>query len=184
MSLITKPSELKSNLVLKGLIYGQPGIGKTTLALSASNPLLIDFDNGLHRVAPAYRKDSLQVESYKQVLQLLADPEIEQYNTIIIDTLGKLIDRITDYAAELNPKIRQGDGQLSMKGWGNVKSQFLSLLKLLDTKGKSIILLLMKPKKKMTIEQKSVQIVQGQPAKTLLKSLILWAICQWQEIKE
>lgn len=171
MSLITKPSELKSNLVLKGLIYGQPGIGKTTLALSASNPLLIDFDKGLHRVAPAYRKDSLQVDSYEQVLQLLADPEIEQYNTIVIDTLGKLIDRIADYAAELNPKIRQGDGQLSMKGWGNVKTQFLSLLKLLDTKNKSIIFVAHETEEKDDDKTKKRPDCSGSARKDIVKEL-------------
>lgn len=171
MSLITKPSELKSNLVLKGLIYGQPGIGKTTLALSASNPLLIDFDKGLHRVAPAYRKDSLQVENYKQVLQLLSDPEIEQYNTIVIDTLGKLIDRIADYAAELNPKIRQGDGQLSMKGWGNVKTQFLSLLKLLDTKNKSIIFVAHETEEKDDDKTKKRPDCSGSARKDIVKEL-------------
>lgn len=171
MSLITKPSELKSNLVLKGLIYGQPGIGKTTLALSANNPLLIDFDKGLHRVAPAYRKDSLQVENYKQVLELLNSQEIQDYDTIVVDTLGKLIDRIADYAAELNPKIRQGDGQLSMKGWGAVKGQFLNLLKLLDSKNKSIIFVAHETEEKDGDNTKKRPDCSGSARKDIVKEL-------------
>lgn len=171
MSLITKPSELKSNTVLKGLIYGQPGIGKTTLALSASNPLLIDFDKGLHRVAPAYRKDSLQVDNYDQVLELLNSDEIHDYNTIVVDTLGKLIDRIADYAAKLNPKIRQGDGQLSMKGWGNVKTQFLNLLKLLDSKNKSIIFVAHETEEKDGDNTKKRPDCSGSARKDIVKEL-------------
>jgi phage nucleotide-binding protein len=171
MSLITKPSELKSNLVLKGLIYGQPGIGKTTLALSANNPLLIDFDKGLHRVAPAYRKDSLQVESFRQVLELLSSEEISDYQTIVIDTLGKLIDRIADYCAELNPKIRQSDGQLSMKGWGAVKGQFLALLKLLDSKNKSIIFVAHETEEKDDDKTKKRPDCSGSARKDIVKEL-------------
>lgn len=140
MSLIKKPSELKTqNIVLKGLIYGQPGIGKTTIALSAPNPLLIDFDNGLRRIDAQYRTHSVQVESYKDLLDVLNSVDIKNYDTIVIDTLGKMIDKIGDYLAMSNPKIKQGDGQLAMKGWGAVKLEFQQLLKLLDNKKKSVI---------------------------------------------
>ncbi len=171
MSLITKPSELKSNLVLKGLIYGQPGIGKTTLALSASNPLLIDFDKGLHRVAPAYRRDSLQVENYKQVLELLNSEEIQDYNTIIVDTLGELIDKVSDYVAELNPKTRQGDGQLSQKGWGAVKGQFLSLMRLLSSKNKSLIFVAHETEEKDGDNTKKRPDCAGSARKDIVKKL-------------
>jgi len=140
MSLIKKPSQLKTeNILLKGLIYGQPGIGKTTMALSSPNPLLIDFDNGLRRVDAQYQKDSVQVESYENLLDVLNSEDIKNYDTVVIDTLGKMIDRIGDYLATSNPKIKQSDGQLAMKGWGAVKLEFQQLLKLLDSKRKSVI---------------------------------------------
>ena len=46
MALIKKPYELTFQPKIKALIYGEPGTGKTTLALSAPNPLLIDCDGG------------------------------------------------------------------------------------------------------------------------------------------
>ena len=46
MGLIKKPNELSVKQTLSALIYGQPGMGKTTLALSAPLPLLLDFDGG------------------------------------------------------------------------------------------------------------------------------------------
>ena len=42
-------------------LYGDPGVGKTTLAFSADKPLLFDFDNGAHRASN--RKDTVRVAS-------------------------------------------------------------------------------------------------------------------------
>ncbi len=140
MSLIKKPNELtQTKIKLKGLVYGQPGVGKTSLALSAPKPLLIDFDNGLRRVAKQYQTDSVQIESYQNLLDILTKEDISGYETIVIDTLGKMIDRIGDWLAVSNPKVKQTDGQLSMKGWGNVKGEFQRFLKLLEGKNKSVI---------------------------------------------
>ena len=50
MTLIRKPAELEIPQKIKALVYGQAGMGKTTLSLSAPKPLLLDFDNGTHRV--------------------------------------------------------------------------------------------------------------------------------------
>ena len=58
MGLIKKPNELVVKTNLSALIYGQPGMGKTTLALSAPHPLLLDFDGGIHRVNAALRVDT------------------------------------------------------------------------------------------------------------------------------
>ena len=50
MSLFKKPNELETNSTIKMLIYGQPGMGKSTLALSAPDPVMFDFDGGVNRV--------------------------------------------------------------------------------------------------------------------------------------
>jgi GTPase SAR1 family protein len=135
MTLIKKPNELTQlKIKLKGLIYGQPGVGKTSLALSAPKPLLIDFDNGLRRVEKQYQTDSVQVESYQDLLDILTKEDISAYETVVIDTLGKVIDRMGDWLAFSNPKLKQFDGQLSQKGWGSIKGEFQRLLKLLEGK--------------------------------------------------
>lgn len=41
---IVKAQDFKMRHTYTALIYGKPGTGKTTLALSAPNPLLLDFD--------------------------------------------------------------------------------------------------------------------------------------------
>ncbi len=139
MSLLTQPSELKHNQPISCLIYGQPGTGKTTLALSADKPVLIDLDRGLYRVEKRFQCPSLQVENYQQILDLLKSGELAPFNTIVIDTLGKLVDRIGDYVARQNPKFKQGDGTLSMKAWGAIKVQFTALVKQIFNSNKSVI---------------------------------------------
>jgi replication-associated recombination protein RarA len=42
-------NEIIESAGMVALIYGDPGIGKTTLANTAPNPLLLDFDRGAHR---------------------------------------------------------------------------------------------------------------------------------------
>ena len=137
--LLKQPNEIQNNAPISCLIYGQPGTGKTTAALSASKPALIDFDRGIGRVEARFRCPSLPVNNFKEVLDLLNSNELDSFDTIVIDTLGKCIDRIGDYVAKDNPKLKQGNGNLSMQGWGAVKIQFQNLLKLIASKNKSVI---------------------------------------------
>lgn len=171
MTLIKKPNELQNNIKIKGLIYGEPGLGKTTLALSAPSPLLIDFDNGLLRVDRQHQSDSVQVESYQNLLDILLKENLSSYQTIVIDTLGKMVDRIGDWLAEGNPKVKQSDGQLSMKGWGSVKLEFQKLLKLLDSKNKSVIFVAHSKEEKDGDLTKMRPDVAGSSGKDIVKEL-------------
>lgn len=63
MSLIKKSNELVIPTTVKMMIYGQAGMGKSTVALSAPKPLLLDFDNGVKRMNMAHLEniDTVQV---------------------------------------------------------------------------------------------------------------------------
>lgn len=65
MSLIKKSNELVIPTTVKMMIYGQAGMGKSTVALSAPKPLLLDFDNGVKRMNMAHLEniDTVQVTS-------------------------------------------------------------------------------------------------------------------------
>lgn len=139
MSLLKTPAELNSHILIKGLIYGQPGVGKTTLALSAPNPVLIDADKGMYRVEKRFQVPSLPLTEYSALLTLLNSDELNSFDTIIFDTLGKLVDRMGQHLTKVNPKNKQGDGSLSMKGWGALKLEFQKLLKKAEEKNKHLI---------------------------------------------
>ena len=79
-NLIKKPQELNLQAKLKILLYGQAGVGKSTLSLSAPKPLLIDCDGGIHRVNFGHVKDTVQVESYDDVLNLLKEENEQRTN--------------------------------------------------------------------------------------------------------
>ena len=73
MSLIKKSNELVIPTTVKMMIYGQAGMGKSTVALSAPKPLLLDFDNGVKRMNMAHLEniDTVQVTSWSDVQQVI-----------------------------------------------------------------------------------------------------------------
>lgn len=140
MSLFKNPNELSINATIKMLVYGQPGIGKTTIALSSPNPVLFDFDGGVSRINKAHQCPTLQVESWEQVLDALT--ELEQANdfkTIVVDTAGKMLDFMSDYIMRNDPKMKMRDGSLALKGYGQRKVMFVNLLKRVSMMGKHIV---------------------------------------------
>ena len=59
--MIRNPNDIQEGAKkIRMLIAGYPGIGKSTLALSAPNPLHIDVDFGIDRIEPRYRKPYIQ----------------------------------------------------------------------------------------------------------------------------
>ena len=93
MSLIKKSNELVIPTTVKMMIYGQAGMGKSTVALSAPKPLLLDFDNGVKRMNMAHLEniDTVQVTSWSDVQQVLQE-DLSAYQTIVVDTIGKMMD--------------------------------------------------------------------------------------------
>lgn len=141
MSLIKKSNELKIQGKIKGLIYGQPGMGKTTIALSAPKPLLFDFDNGVHRVNFAHLDgvDTVQVTSYQDFLDVINNEDLTPYETFVIDTGGKCLDFMSEYIIKNNPKMGKGNGALTLQGYGERKGLFSSLVKRISLMDKHII---------------------------------------------
>lgn len=131
---IFEPAELDfGNERFSILIYGPPGVGKTTLAGSAPKPLLIDLDNGIRRVKAQHRVATSRVNNYEELLEDLQSPAMENFETIIIDTGGALITLLQDYVMRLDPVNRTKSGTISQKGFGAVKAEFVRLTNWLKT---------------------------------------------------
>jgi len=139
MSKIRKPHELSVETKIKALIYGQPGLGKTTLALSAPTPVLLDFDKGVHRVHPEHQTETLQVESWQDVLDVINDGSLVPFQTIVIDTASKMLDCMSLYLISKNPKLGKSNGALTLQGYGERKAEFNSFVKKLTSLGKHVI---------------------------------------------
>lgn len=139
MNKIKKPHELSVQTYIKALIYGQPGIGKTTFALSTPRPVLLDFDNGVHRVNAMHQTETLQVESWQDVIEVMADGSLNSYQTIVIDTAGKMLDAMGAYLIKNNPKLGKANGALTLQGYGERKCEFTNFVKRISLMGKHII---------------------------------------------
>lgn len=127
--MIKRPDEVvQTTKKIRMIIAGFPGIGKTTLGLSAPKPLLIDVDRGIDRVQAKNRKDFTQPITYEELLQDLKS-DLSSYETLVFDTGGKLLDLMKPYVIKQDSKNGQKDGTtLSIKGYGAVGKEFQKLM--------------------------------------------------------
>lgn len=123
------------------ILYGSPGVGKTTLALSAPDPVLIDFDRGMSRVKAQHRKPAIFCKTYEDVLKDLESPDMMEFQTVVVDTGGSFVTYLQDWAMRANPSVnRQKNGALSLKGFGAVKQEFVRFTNYVkDTLNKNLI---------------------------------------------
>lgn len=174
MSLIKKPSQLEINPAMSALIYGQPGSGKTTLACSAPNAVLFDFDGGVNRINGAHQIPTVQVHSWEEAVEALNEVKTStEYESIVVDTVGKMLAYMEDYIKRTDPKKRKADGSLSLQGYGVRKQMFINFIKESATCGKHIIFVAHEIEQKRNEETIIRPEVGGSSASDLLKELDL-----------
>ena len=141
MELIKKPSELSVKGTLSVLIYGQPGIGKTTFGVSAPDAVLFDYDGGVQRINGAHQVPTLQPTSWEDTNAALKEiaEEMPEVKTIVIDTVGKMLDFMSANIIKNDPKMGMRDGSLSLKGYGVRKTMFVNFIKNLALMGKNVV---------------------------------------------
>lgn len=132
---ITNGGLIQRQATYIGMVFGSPKSGKTTLAASARRPILIDLDKGAHRTAGKDRAgmDVATVDHYeKDFLPLIDAPELKNYDTIVIDTFGALVDMI------IRDKF---NGLMNPSKWGIVKTEIIRVANTLRMTGKSVLFL-------------------------------------------
>lgn len=116
------------------IISGSPGIGKTTLALSAPEPVLVDFDEGVSRVKACHRKPTIMGETYEEIRNDIETSSlVKEARTIVIDTGGAFITYLQDWAIRDNPAVnkQKSSNAISQKGFGAVKAEFVRFTNML-----------------------------------------------------
>lgn len=108
------------------VLYGLPGVGKTTAAASAPKPAVLDCDRGMKRVKPEHRCTISYASSYSELLEDVKAFK-NKVETLIVDTGGSLIEMMKEWAMETEPSARKKNGGFSQQGYGFVKSEFLRL---------------------------------------------------------
>ncbi|SFG12911.1 ATP-binding protein [Prevotella sp. KH2C16] len=101
------------------VVYGVPGCGKTTMAFSADNAVLIDTDKGFDRAG--YIGDVITAEKWEDIQQELSVGTFNGYSTIIVDTAkGVLDDYLWQYVAEQDKRLERNQ----LKRYGAVGEEF------------------------------------------------------------
>ena len=129
------PAEIDRMVVV---VYGQPGVGKTALASTAHNPVVLDFENGVHRsnMSPA----RVHVERWGDIAKLSAE-DLEGYQTVVVDTIASAQDLLIEHMSAQNPKITSQYGALTLKGYGEMGGAFVQWTKSLLALKKDIVIL-------------------------------------------
>ena len=132
MSLIKKSTELSTPSTVKLMVYGQAGMGKSTFALSAPKPLLLDFDGGVKRVNMEHLKgvDTVQVNNWGEILQVFQE-DLSPYQTIVVDTIGKMLDYIITHKC--------GQRQPSIRDWGGINAEFSNFIRNISMLNKHVV---------------------------------------------
>ena len=113
-------------------LYGPPNVGKTTLALTAERPVLLDFDDGIQRAVAVARqgKGVVRVKSWKDVANF-AEEDFKAYATVVVDTVGTCLDKLM---LDVNPS-----GSLKITEWGELGTRFKSFVNRLRSFGLDIV---------------------------------------------
>lgn len=132
---LIQPSDTIEVQQLCCLLFGQPGSRKTSLAQTADEPITLAFDPGIYR---AYgRKAAVQFDSWDDVRSF----DLSPYKTIVVDTVGMCLDKMSEAIIRDNPKNGNKMGGLSLPGYGVLKSQVAQWVGSIRAKGQSILFL-------------------------------------------
>jgi phage nucleotide-binding protein len=126
------------------LLYGQGGVGKTTFASTAPKPILADFENGTKYFGlRGLEMDVAQIENWMEFAQEFTSVvKTGEYETIIIDPIGEAMEKlILHLRQKRDKKLVQIDGSPTMAGWGWLKDNLRTTIKILRAMNKNLLII-------------------------------------------
>ena len=175
MGLFKKASELTEKKTISILVYGQPGAGKSSLAVSAPGPVAVfDFDGGIQRVNAAHHSEVeiLQVTDWSEVGQALQSDEIKDFQTIVIDTAGKMLSFMDKFIIA-GSRDRNPTRSLTLNEYGVRKTMFNNFIQQVLTMGKNLVFIAHDREEKDGEIKKIRPEIGGSSAGDLIKELDL-----------
>lgn len=121
------------------LFYGQPDAGKSTLACSATRPVVIDFDGGYERVNIQHRQPYSHPATWDEAVADTREAIATGCKTLVIDTVGRMIESIETYIKTTTPAMVDKKGGLTLKGFGVRKQIFGDYISQLRNSGVNVI---------------------------------------------
>jgi len=115
-------------------IYGTPGIGKTSMACTAENPILIDTDRGADRACK--RVDTILATGWNDVTK--EEKEFANYKTVIVDTAKAVLDDyLMAYVIEQDYKL----GKNKLKAYGAIGDEFKFFINQRRSEGADLVII-------------------------------------------
>jgi len=106
----------------KVIVYGQSGMGKTTICTLLPNPVFLAADDGIDDIQHPVTGEDLptyKVASYQDLRNMLAQPKLfEDFDTIVLDTMTMTEEMAVEWVLE---NVKNGDTyakNLESYGWG------------------------------------------------------------------
>ena len=100
-------------------LYGTPGVGKTSVACTSENPILVDCDRGADRAC--FRSDTIIAQKWADVTE--QDKEFANYSTCILDTAKAILDDyLMVYVGEKDYKLKTNNYLNPLKQLATLRS--------------------------------------------------------------
>lgn len=138
LSLPTKKRKVSFNVADHSiLLYGPPGVGKTTFASKFPDVFFLGTEDG-QRAVSTYHRYCLSWAKFLKYIKLLAGPKGKIYPTICVDTVEMLFSYCKEYVSEKFGFDHPSDEKWG-KGWDVLKDEFRRGLMRLCGLGKGVI---------------------------------------------
>lgn len=129
---IIKKNEIRPERPVVIVLYGSPGSGKTSVATTAENPVVIDADRGSDRAVQCV--DTLIANTWEDIDTSI--PDMAGYKTIIGDTAKAILDDfLSVYVCNRNYKLKFN----SLKRFGEMADEFKAFVSKLQSYGSDIV---------------------------------------------
>lgn len=106
---------------IRWLIYGPPGVGKTSLASGFPANVLAATEKG-YKALKVFKKDIKKWEDFKEFVEDLVTGD-HKFKTATIDTADLLFDKCSIYVCDKLGIKHEADAEWG-KGWAEVKKEF------------------------------------------------------------
>ncbi len=171
------------------LIYGDPGVGKTTFANELSESTLFIATEEGQGFLECFPQSCTSWNDFKEIYGLLADGEHKRYEMFAIDTIDALFEQCSHYIGKKHGFDHASDEEWG-KGYQLIREEFKSGINKLLALGKGVTMIshaqTREVKTRVMSISKTMPTLSGSARKVIIPmcSVIIYAGLRWVMNKE
>ena len=133
-----KEIKKEGNPTLNMIIYGDSGVGKTTLAATAAKlgkVLYIDAEAGSKFIDEKFAEniDILKLENASQLEEVLKSKELDNYETVVLDSITEIMKKMIDL-------VKGTKERPTLQDWGTIITKMETYFRRFRDLGKNVLL--------------------------------------------